>query len=94
MIVNPSDRPRTLRVGGTFLTKQATWAALRIDGGALWTDEFPFSAAGTRIERTLVIPPGRHQISLRARAADDLRIGAYGEVWRVTDFVTEEVESR
>jgi hypothetical protein len=94
VVVNPTDRTRTVRIAGTFVTKQASWVALRIDGEPLWADEFPFSAAGTRVERTLAIPPGRHRVALHARPADDLVIDAHGEVWRLTDFIAEEVEGR
>lgn len=67
VFVNPTDRPRTVKLEMMFHTFTDDPADVRIDGGELWAERFPVNRHTAPIERTLVVPPGRHTVRFRAK---------------------------
>ncbi|WP_088252570.1 hypothetical protein [Fimbriiglobus ruber] len=67
VFVNPTDRPRTIHLYMAFRTNSPDPSDVQITGGELWTDRFPVNNITPPIERTIVVPPGRHTVRFRCR---------------------------
>ena len=92
VFVNPTDRPRTLRLDYVMRTFTDAPADVRVDGGDLWTERVPVNHTTAPVTRTVVVPPGRHAIRFRAKApADQLPTDSRRLMFFVADFRATEV---
>jgi hypothetical protein len=66
-VVNPSDRPRMIRIEMVIRTETSDTADLKVTGEPVWTDRFPVNNLGLPISRSFVVPPGRHAVRFRCR---------------------------
>lgn len=71
VFVNPTDRPRTLRLDYVMRTFTDSPADVRVDGGDLWTERVPVNRHTVPVARVVVVPPGRHLVRFRARPPAD-----------------------
>jgi hypothetical protein len=71
VFVNPTDRPRTLRLEYVMRTYTNAPADVRVEGGELWTERVPVNSASAPVSRTVVVPPGRHVVRFRAKMPRD-----------------------
>ncbi len=67
LFVNPTDRPRTVKLDFVARTFTDAAADVRIEGD-IWSERMAVNRASPPVERTLVVPPGRHVVRFRAKA--------------------------
>jgi hypothetical protein len=92
--VNPTDRPRTVRLDLLLRTMTDEPADLRIEGGSLWSERFPVDRSSQPISRILTVPPGRHEVRFRCRMpAGSLPREGRRLSFFVAEFRMTEVES-
>jgi phosphoglycerol transferase len=92
LLINPSDRPRTVTLNMICRTDRPVPFPLTLTG-LLPTETFPINNQPTLRTWTLSLPPGRHKIHLACAAPVDYIPARPGHVFFITDLSVTEVNS-
>lgn len=72
-VVNPTDRPRTVRLTMAFGTGSPNPTELRIES-AIWSDRLAVTADAAGRGYEIVVPPGRHAVAFRCPPPPGYRV--------------------
>jgi hypothetical protein len=65
LLVNPADRPRTVRITSIIRTDFDRDSLVEIEGGEVWNDRLTINKSSGWYETVITIPPGRHLVKFR-----------------------------
>jgi hypothetical protein len=90
VVVNPTDRPRRVRVGMGLHTWFDPAVPLHISG--LWAETLTIDGEGETVTRDLAVPPGRHAIRFRCKPPGGYTFSDSRDlVFGVKDFSLQEL---